>query len=57
MIIFTLTLLFEMSPLYIVFNPLLFQLVYCYENGNGVLKLIKKSSKNKNNGFVYMINA
>ena len=29
---------------------------YCYENGNGVLKIINKSSKNKNNGLVYMIN-
>ena len=29
---------------------------YCYENGNGILKMINKSSKNKNNGLVYMIN-
>ena len=29
---------------------------YCYENGNGVLKIINKSSINKNNGLVYMIN-
>ena len=30
--------------------------IYCYENGNGVLKIIHTSSKNKNNGLVYMIN-
>ena len=30
--------------------------IYCYENGNGVLKMVNKSSKNKNNGLVYMIN-
>ena len=29
---------------------------YYYENGNGVIKTIIKSSKNKNNGLVYMIN-
>ena len=29
---------------------------YCYENGNGVLKMINKGSKNKNNLLVYMIN-
>ena len=28
---------------------------YYYENGNGVLKVINKSSKNKNNRLVYMI--
>ena len=28
---------------------------YCYENGNGVFNMIGKSAKNKNNGFVYMI--
>ena len=27
---------------------------YCYENGNGVLKMLNKSSKNKNN--ICMIN-
>ena len=27
-----------------------------YENGNDVLKMINKSSKNKNNELVYMIN-
>ena len=31
-------------------------LIYCYENGYGVLKMINKSYKNKNNGLVYMIN-
>ena len=30
--------------------------IYCYENGNGVLKIIKKGSKNKTNLLVYMIN-
>ena len=30
--------------------------VYCYENGNGVLKMINKDSKSKSNGLVYMIN-
>ena len=29
---------------------------YCYENGNGDLKIINKSFKNKNNKLVYMIN-
>ena len=29
---------------------------YCYENGNGVLKIINKSSKNNNNGLVYLVN-
>ena len=29
---------------------------YQSSNGNGVLKMINKSSKNKNNGLVYMIN-
>ena len=29
---------------------------YCYQNGNGVFKMINKSSENKNNGLVYMIN-
>ena len=29
-------------------------LVYCYEIGNGVLKMVNKSSKNKNNRLVYM---
>ena len=27
-----------------------------FENGNGVLKIINESSKNKNNDLVYMIN-
>ena len=27
----------------------------CYENGNGGLKMINKSYKNKNNGLVYML--
>ena len=31
-------------------------MLYCYENGNGVLKMINKIFKNKNNGLVYMIN-
>ena len=30
--------------------------IYCYENGNRVLKIINKSSKNKNNNLVYVIN-
>ena len=29
---------------------------YYYENRNGVLKMINKSSKNKNNGHIYMFN-
>ena len=29
---------------------------YCYENWNGVLKMINKSSKDKNYGLGYMIN-
>ena len=29
---------------------------YCYENGNGVLKIINENSKNRINGLVYMIN-
>ena len=29
---------------------------HCYEKGNGVLKVINKSSKNKKNGLVYTIN-
>ena len=28
--------------------------VYCPENENGVFKMINYSSKNKNNGLVYM---
>ena len=31
-------------------------LTYCYENGNGVLKMICINSKNKNNRLLYMIN-
>ena len=42
----------EMQQVYLKF---LF-IKYCYEDGNGVLKMINKSSKNKTNGFVYMIN-
>ena len=29
---------------------------YCYENGNGILQMISKSSKNKNNGLLHTIN-
>ena len=29
---------------------------YCYGNGNGIIKMINKRSKNKNNELVYMIN-
>ena len=30
--------------------------LYCYVNGNGVLEMINKSSKNKNNGLFHVIN-
>ena len=30
--------------------------MYCYKNGNDVLKIINNSSKNRNNVLVYMIN-
>ena len=29
---------------------------YCYGNASGIFKMISKSSKNENNGVVYMIN-
>ena len=29
---------------------------HCYENGNGVHKMINKNYKSKNNGLFYMIN-
>ena len=29
---------------------------YRYKSGNGILKMINKRSKNKNNGLVYMMN-
>ena len=49
-------------PLYvIVYIKLLFKhtlnvIIYRYENGNGVLKIINKSSKNKNIELVFIIN-
>ena len=29
---------------------------FCYENGNGVIKMVNRYSKHKSNGLVYMIN-
>ena len=34
----------------------MYMLKYWYENGNGALKMINKSSKNKNNPLIYIIN-